>query len=206
MVGGDYYDYFILPDNRVGVAIGDVVGHEFYSGLLVAIVSTGLTFQLELNSNPSAVIESLNKVVRNYRHARMLMSFSYILLDPFSFTLTLTSAGGYPSPYIYHHSVGEWNILETKSPPLGAFPQIVTKSLNVQWEPGDRLFLYTDGVIETQNEDGQEYRASLLEEALNRNVSLPPADMISAMYEELDDYRGNRPFDDDITMVVVEFI
>ena len=204
-VGGDYYDYFSLPDGCVSVAIGDVVGHGFYSSLLVAIASSALKFQVEKAPSPQSVLNALNKVVLNYRHTRMLMTFAYMLLNPSNQTLTFANAG-HPYPYLYRHDERKWTSLEISELPLGALQQSWSRTLTVEWKPGDRLFLYSDGIIETQNEKEEMYGFDSLERLLYQHASISPGDMISAIYEELDGYRNGCPIDDDVTVVVVQFL
>ena len=111
VVGGDYYDYFPLPDGRVSVAIGDVAGHGFYSGLLVATVSSALQFQVERDADPAAVCAVLNQVVQNYHHTRLMMTFAYIVLNPSDRTLTFANAG-HPYPCLYRQGGHRWTALE----------------------------------------------------------------------------------------------
>ena len=203
VVGGDYYDYFHLSDGCVSLAIGDVVGHGFYSSLLVAIVSSTLRLQMEIDADPSSVIAALHKVVRNYRHTRMLMTFSYLEFFPADHAFTLINAG-HPYPYLYRE--GQWTTLELDSLPLGTRIQEQPASIRVEWTPGDRLFLYSDGVVEAQNDKEEQYGFDALERFLYKHVSLSPEDMVSALYEELDRYGNGLPLEDDLTVVVVAFL
>jgi len=204
VVGGDYYDYFPLPDGRVSVAIGDVAGHGFHSSLLVAIVSSALHFQAERDASPDSVHVALNKVVRNYRHTRLLMTFSYMILNPADGTFTWTNAG-HPYPYLYRRGERRWTTLEIDSLPLGTLLHQRPEEMTVKWEHGDRLFLYSDGVIETQNQHEQIFGGDALECFLYKYAAQAPSEMITRAYEELKDYRGEQAFDDDVTVVVAEF-
>ena len=204
VVGGDYYDYFRLPDGRVSAAIGDVAGHGFHSSLLVAIVSSALHFQAERDAAPNSVHVALNRVVRNYRHTRLLMTFSYMMLNPADHTFTLTNAG-HPYPYLYRRRERTWTTLEIDSLPLGTLLHQPPEEMTVKWELGDRLFLYSDGVIESQNQRKQIFGDDALECFLYKFASLAPNEMIARMYEELKVHCGGQPFDDDVTVVVVEF-
>ena len=204
VVGGDYYDYFALPDGRVCAAIGDVAGHGFHSSLLVAIVSSALHFQVDRESAPVSVHVALNRVVRNYRHTRLLMTLSYLILNPADRTFTWTNAG-HPYPYLYRRRERRWEALEIDSLPLGTLLRQRPEEMTMKWELGDRLFLYSDGVVEAQNDDGQIYGDDALECFLYKYARLTPDEMIARMYEELKDYCGGQPFEDDVTAVVVEF-
>jgi len=205
VVGGDYYDYFHLCDGCVGLAIGDVTGHGFYSSLLVAIVSGTLRLQIGQDPAPASVHAILNPVVQNYHHTRLLMTFGYMVLDPSTQTLTFTNAG-HPYPYLYSQREQKWTPLEIPSLPLGARLVSPSTEITTEWESGDRLFLYSDGLTEVQNRCEQPYSSDALECFLDRYASLPPCEMIAVLYEALDVHRQGRLFDDDVTAVVVDFL
>jgi len=203
-VGGDYYDYFLLPNGDVSVAIGDVVGHGFYSGLLVAIASSMLQLQVEIDHTPMTVMATLNKAVRNYRHTRMLMTFAYLHIHAHARTFTLTNAG-HPTPYLYRRKTQTWTALELDSLPLGTTLPSCPKQRGETWSPGDRLLLYTDGLIEATNPQGEPYGFRNLEDFLHTHADLTPQAMVAAFYRELDGYSPEGQFEDDLTVVVVEF-
>jgi phosphoserine phosphatase RsbU/P len=205
VVGGDYYDYFRLPDNRVSLAVGDVAGHGFYSALLVAIVSSALQFQIEIEPDADSVMAALDKVVRNYRHTRMLMTFSYMMFYPTKRVLTFTNAG-HPYPYFYRQKTQKWIPLKLDSLPLGALLPHRLKWMQLEWEPGDRLFLYSDGLTDVQNAAEEEFGVNALENFLKAHATVPPAEIIKTLYKTLDKYRRGVPLADDVTAVVVKFL
>ncbi len=205
-VGGDYYDYFHLPDGRVSVAIGDVAGHGFYSGLLVALVSSGFDFQMEINSSPTSVLTALNKIVRNYRHTRMLMTFSYLILNHSNHTLTFVNAG-HPYPYLYRVDEQRWSALKTDGlPPLGTRLKFQPEPTQISWQSGDRLFLYSDGLTEARGTGEEGYGTDALERFLNDYAFHSPHTMITALDAELADFRSGNPLQDDLTVVIVQLL
>ncbi len=205
-VGGDYYDYFRLPDGRVSVAIGDAAGHGFYSGLLVAVVSSGFDFQMEIDPSPSSVLTALNKIVRNYRHTRMLMTFSYLILDHTDHTLTFANAG-HPQPYLYRAEEQRWSALKTDDlPPLGTRLKFRPEPKQISWQPGDRLFLYSDGLTEARGIGEEEYGTNALERFLNDHALHSPRKMITALDAELAAFCSGCPLEDDLTVVVVHLL
>lgn len=205
-VGGDYYDYFHLPDGRVSVAIGDVAGHGFYSGLLVAVVSSGFDFQMEIDPSPSSVLTALNKIVRNYRHTRMLMTFSYLILNHSDRTLTFANAG-HPHPYLYRAEEQRWSVLKTdSSPPLGTRLKFQPEPEQINWQPGDCLFLYSDGLTEARGVGEEGYGTDALEHFLDNHALQSPHTMITALDAELADFCSGNPLEDDLTIVIVQLL
>ena len=205
-VGGDYYDYFHLPDGRVSVAIGDVAGHGFYSGLLVAVVSSGFDFQMEIDPSPSSVLDALNKIVRNYRHTRMLMTFSYLMLNRSDHTLTFANAG-HPHPYLYRAEEQRWSVLNGDgSPPLGTRLRFQPEPEQIDWQPGDRLFLYSDGLIEARGAGEEGYGTDALERFLDDHALHSPHTMITALDAELADFCSGNSLEDDLTVVIVQLL
>jgi sigma-B regulation protein RsbU (phosphoserine phosphatase) len=205
-VGGDYYDYFHLPDGRVSVAIGDVAGHGFYSGLLVALVSSGFDFQMGIDPSPSSVLTALNKIVRNYRHTRMLMTFSYLILNHSDCTLTFANAG-HPHPYLYRAKEQRWSVLKTNgSPPLGTRLKFQPEPKQISWQSGDRLFLYSDGLTEARGAGEEGYGTDALERFLNEYALHSPHTMITALDAELTDFCSGNPLQDDFTVVIVQLL
>ena len=205
-VGGDYYDYFRLPDGRVSVAIGDAAGHGFYSGLLVAVVSSGFDFQMEIDPSPSSVLTALNKIVRNYRHTRMLMTFSYLILDHSDYTRTFANAG-HPQPYLYRAEEQRWSALKADDlPPLGTRLKFRPEPKQISWQPGDRLFLYSDGLTEARGIGEEEYGTNALVRFLNDHALHSPRNMMIALETELAAFCSGSPLEDDLTVVVVHLL
>ena len=151
------------------------------SSLLVAIVSSTLRFQVEIDPAPDSVVTALNEVLQNYRHTRMLMTFSCLLISPTAPMLTFINAG-HPYPYLHRYDMGTWVALESDSLPLGTHLQVQPMPIQVEWKHGDSLFIYSDGLIEMQNENGEPYGFNSLERFLYQHVSLSPNEMVAALY------------------------
>ena len=190
----------------MSVAIGDVAGHGFYSGLLVALVSSGYDFQMEIDPSPSSVLTALNKIVRNYRHMRMLMTFSYLIISRSDRTLTFANAG-HPHPYLYRAEERRWNVLKTDNlPPLGTRLKFQPDPQRISWQSGDRLFLYSDGLTEERGAGEEEYGTDALERFLDNYAHQSPHTMITALDAELAEFRGDNPLQDDLTVVIVHLL
>lgn len=144
-VGGDWYDFFQLPQGRFGIVIGDVVGHGLRAAALMGQLRTALhSYALEDHS-PAQTLHLVDRYIRAMPENAMATA-AYAVLDPQTGVLRVASAGHLP-PLIVGD--GEGRILDVKpSPPLGAFPYVNWTEHESSLSGGETLLLYTDGLVE----------------------------------------------------------
>jgi serine phosphatase RsbU (regulator of sigma subunit) len=201
-VGGDYYDYFRLPSGGLALVIADVAGHGLASGLLLSGVRSCLYMLEDELANPIAVFQRLNRMVRRTGARRTYVTMVLAVIDPSATRLVLTSAG---HPPVLHWRAATRTIDEVGR---GALP--LGTGLEPHFEQEERtlgrddvLLLYTDGLIETRNERGDDYGEKRLRQALARAASARSAREIrDSMLSELANFKGNVEQADDITLVV----
>jgi anti-sigma regulatory factor (Ser/Thr protein kinase)/putative methionine-R-sulfoxide reductase with GAF domain len=144
-VGGDWYDFFQLPRGRLGMAIGDVVGHGLRAAALMGQLRTALHAYALEDHSPAHTLHLVDRYVRAMPDNAMATA-AYVVLDPQTGLISLASAGHLP-PLIVGD--GEGRILDVKpSPPLGAFPYSAWNEHESSLSGGETLLLYTDGLVE----------------------------------------------------------
>ena len=149
-LGGDWYDVFQLPDGRLGMAVGDVVGRGFHAAAIMGQLRSALrAFALDAAS-PSLVIERLSRLLRQLEVGRTA-TLVYLTLDPHGGTLILSSAG-HPPPLIDPQDGEPWFVELEGSVPLGATRHVRYDDVELELEPGSALVLYTDGLVERSGE------------------------------------------------------
>jgi anti-sigma regulatory factor (Ser/Thr protein kinase) len=149
-LGGDWYDVFQLPDGRVGMAIGDVVGRGFHAAAIMGQLRSGLrAFALD-SASPSRVLERLSRLLRQLEIGRTA-TLVYLTLDPHGGSLHLASAG-HPPPLVDPLDGEPWFVALDGSVPLGATRHVRYDDVDLTLEPGDALLLYTDGLVERPGE------------------------------------------------------
>jgi anti-sigma regulatory factor (Ser/Thr protein kinase) len=149
-LGGDWYDAFALPDGRLGMAIGDVVGRGFHAAAIMGQLRSGLRAYALDGMSPSAVLERLSRLLRQLEPGRTA-TLIYLVLDPHGGALTVASAG-HPPPLV-EPAGGEPRFLELPgSVPLGAARHAHYDEYDLELEPGSALVLYTDGLVERPEE------------------------------------------------------
>jgi serine phosphatase RsbU (regulator of sigma subunit)/anti-sigma regulatory factor (Ser/Thr protein kinase) len=149
-LGGDWYDAFQLPDGRLGMAIGDVVGRGFHAAAIMGQLRSGLRAYALDGMSPQAVLERLSRLLRQLEPGRTA-TVLYLVLDAHGGSLTVSSAG-HPPPLLAHED-GDPEFLELPgSAPLGATRNASYEEREHSLDPGCALVLYTDGLVERAGE------------------------------------------------------
>jgi serine phosphatase RsbU (regulator of sigma subunit)/anti-sigma regulatory factor (Ser/Thr protein kinase) len=163
-LGGDWYDAFQLPDGRLGLAIGDVVGRGFHAAAIMGQLRSGLRAYALDGMSPEGVLERLSHLLRQLEPGRTA-TVLYLVLDPHGGSLVASSAG-HPPPLIAQRD-GEPEYMKMPgSAPLGATRHATYEQSEHSLEPGCALLLYTDGLVERPGESldtGLERMKSMVE-------------------------------------------
>ncbi len=198
-VGGDYFDYFMLDERRMVVAIGDVMGKGVPAAMLMA--SLQAVFKNRAAKGrlaPSELNSELNDYMVEHAKPGQFATFFCGVLDLSTSTFTFSSAGQCPALLATNGFIDR---LGNGGTVLGANRNQSYDEGSVAFHPGDLLFLYTDGVIEQMNDDGEPYGEERLVQFLGANRNLPPDRLQNALLEDVLSFGGGRQ-DDDITSVI----
>lgn len=199
IVGGDLYDYLPLSADLLGVAIGDASGHGLPAALLARDVVTGLRMGMDEDLKVVRVIERLNRVIH-----RAALSSKFISLFYGEFarngTLLYCNAGHNP-PLLLRK--GTFFPLDRGGLILGPNPAAIYERGHVHLDPGDTLFLYTDGVPERPNALGRHYGSRRFRRLLRDLGQATAREAVDGVFLALDEYGQGTPQPDDVTVVVV---
>ncbi len=204
-VGGDYYDYFQVAGHQSILLVGDVSGHGVAAGTMVSAAKAGISSLIhEGISKPSEILRSLNETMLATAHQSLLMTMACIRLDARNGHLTFANAG-HVLPYLRRKNDRDWNMIEASGLPLGksAEADFVSTESEIQIEVGDRLFLFTDGVVEEESPMGEAFGYERLEALLNHYGDAEPEILYEQILTALRLHRGGDSFTDDITMLLV---
>jgi hypothetical protein len=203
-IGGDYFDFLPQPTGEVGIAFGDVSGHGLTSGIVMAMAKAALLVQVDYDSSPRAVLDTLNDIVIRTAPKRILMTFFFGLLDPQSQKLTFSSAG-HLDPYVYRAATKRLESLSSWGFPLGVKRREPFLEHEVSFCSGDRLILYSDGLIEAVDDDGEPFGFERFEQVLLDHGHKNADEIKKALLQAVKRFTRNRPPEDDQTLVVVGF-
>jgi sigma-B regulation protein RsbU (phosphoserine phosphatase) len=200
VVGGDYFDVLKFGERKIGLCVGDVVGQGVSAALLMANLQASVRALTADDVSTGTLIEKLNNVICNNIAPDKFITFCYCRIDAANSRLTYANAGHW-APVLIRKS-GKAILLEDGGAPLGIFPDAKFAEAELQLEAGDRLILYTDGVIEATNSGGEEYTIPRLSALGTRWVALSAPDLLEKIRSEVTLY-CNGCFHDDVTLVVL---
>jgi sigma-B regulation protein RsbU (phosphoserine phosphatase) len=200
IVGGDYFDVFKFSESRIGLCIADVSGKGMPAALLMSNLQAVVKALATESIPPNEFVEKANRVMwRNTTEAKFITLF-YAVLDVESRSLKYSNAG-HNAPVLTRQDGGQLR-LEDGGLILGAFQESAYEQGEIDLRPGDRLVLFTDGVSEAVNEEGEEFGEERLVEAALRDRQLPAEAMRQSLLRCVTEFcRG--AFDDDATVLVV---
>ena len=203
-IGGDYFDFLQQPNGHIGIAFGDVSGHGLTSGIVMAMAKSALLVQLNNDPSPRTVMNVLNDIVIRTAPKRILMTFFFGLLDPRAHQLRFSSAG-HLDPYVFRAGSGKLESLSSWGFPLGVRRKEAFREHTVEFTAGDRLILYSDGLIEALDDDGEPFGFDRFEETLLQSGHLSAEEIKKTLLTAVKKFTRNRPPEDDQTLVVVSF-
>lgn len=205
-VGGDYYDFLpcVSPDRVSRVIIADAMGHGVSAGLLMSNLQGALrVLSLEIHS-PCKLVSRLNQWLCHNVAITKFVSLVTLCLEQTSdeqTTLSYTNAG-HPSPIIVRHD-GTVEMLEVTGGVLGVHEGFEYDEAGTTLKSGDLVVLYTDGVTETANENGDQFGEDSLVTFLQKYQSESPGTIVDGLISEIDKFRGSSARSDDLTLIAL---
>ncbi|MDD4821895.1 MAG: SpoIIE family protein phosphatase [Bacteroidales bacterium] len=203
-VGGDLYDFFMLDENHICFAIGDVSGKGVPASLFMAVTRTLLRSVAPDQMTTRGIVNSLNKSLSTNNDSNMFVTFFLGIIELNTGIMTYTNAGHNPPVLI--HPNGEVKAFEmTKDIPVGVFETFEYEEKTLRLSDNDKLFLYTDGVTEAENKEEEFYSEKRLITMLSKNYSLTPKDLISVVSGDVALHVNENEQSDDITMLSIVY-
>ena len=199
-VGGDYYDFIPYDDGRVAVVLGDVAGKGMSAALLMSNLQARVQLLAEIPQDLAKLMSRLDQSVSVNAPANRFITMFFGVIDPAKGELTYCNAGHNP-PLVIRAS-GEVDRLPAKGTVLGIFPEIGYEQQSIAFESGDMIAIYSDGITEAENSDGDDYGEDRLAEMLVANKDLGAVAIIDAVLEHLSEFTNAAPFEDDVTLLV----
>ncbi len=206
-VGGDFYDYFPVGENRVAVVIADVSGKGIPAALFMMTTKTLIKNLLLNGRNPAEALELANAELCANNSAKMFVTAWVGILDYEQDILTFANAGHNP-PLFKKSSENEFTYLDFKkykrSIMLGIRKKIKYYENKIRFSRNDILYLYTDGVTEAASTQNELFGEDRLKRCLDENADLEVGELLECVRSEVENFTGEAEQFDDITMVVLK--
>jgi serine phosphatase RsbU (regulator of sigma subunit) len=200
-VGGDFFNYFPMPDGRVALLIGDVSGKGLPAALLMANLQATIRARLPLEPDLAKLAGELDWEIQSGTPQEVYLTLFISILDTKQRILNYVNAG-HNSQFVLHAD-GSVERLESTGRPLGLLPGAGYASREVQLKDGDSLFFYTDGLVETENAREEEFGMERLERLLLQERERGFESILANVEKVACEFRGDVEAADDATMVLV---
>jgi phosphoserine phosphatase RsbU/P len=209
-VSGDYYDFIQVDEHRVGLVLGDVSGKGISAALLMAAIQSALRAQfyeaIDGNHNSGAirvstaqVVERLNRQLYANTPQDKYVTFFFAIYDARTRKLSYTNAGHLPPIHLRN---GKVDLLNTGGTVVGLLPDMKFDVGELTLEPHDLLLVYTDGITEPENHDGEQFGQERLVAIIQRMLNAEPEVLVEAIYRSVDEWTGSPELQDDMTVLL----
>ena len=198
-VGGDYFDYLPLPDDRMGLVIADVSGKGIPAALLMAGLQASVRTLALPGVPPAEVCRRLNDLLHETTSASRYATLFFAVYDPQNRTVRYTNAGHFPPLHVGARGLAH---LSQGGLPIGLMPASLYGEGNRELGLGDILALYTDGVVEQPNPEGEEFGEARLVKLLADRRDAPLSAVLAEVIDAIRTWSGGGTPHDDITLVL----
>ncbi len=204
-VGGDFYDFFFVDINRIALVIADVSGKGIPAALFMMRSKTAIRSYAVSGGTPEEILAKTNETLCEGNEAEMFVTVWLGIIDLTTGRMQCANAGHeYP---VIRHGDGDYELFKDKhSLALAAMPVVKSKPYEIQLQPSDRIFVYTDGVPEAINKDEKQYGTGRMLQTLNSVKDKSITDTLPVISESIKEFKGDAEQFDDITMLGFEYV
>ena len=204
-VGGDFYDFFLIDENHIALVMADVSGKGVPAALFMVIAKTLIKNRALLGESPAQVMENVNNQLCEGNDAGMFVTAWLGIID-LTDGSAMASNAGHEHPVI-RRAGGEYEFVKTKhSPALAVMDGLVYEEHSFKLNPGDSLYVYTDGVPEAGNSQQEFFGFDRLLKVLNANPQAAPKQITTNVKKAIDEFVGDADQFDDITMLAFKYL
>lgn len=201
-VGGDYYDYFYIDEQNLGLAIADVSGHSVGPALFMVETRSALRAQANQQNSPGKTLAKLNNLLyEDLFHADHFITMFNVQYNSVTQQLSYANAG-HPPPLLFDRHRGQCVPLDADGMIFGVRKNITYEEKSIFMQHGDLVLLYTDGVIEAENSNGEFFGTERLCQTFQQNADQNPRRIIDQILTVLQHFSHRSRFHDDVTLMI----
>ena len=202
-VGGDFYNFFLIDDDHLAIVIGDVSGKGVPGALFMMVCNILIANRTMMGGSPGDILTFVNDDLCEHNEAEMFVTLWLGILELSTGQLIAANAG-HDDAAVYRHD-GSFELFKTRHGLVAAgFPGIHYKDFVIHLDKGDKIFLYTDGVPEATDAEGQMFTINGMLDALNRYKDKSPQEILEGVHNSVNAFVKEAPQFDDLTVLCVE--
>ncbi len=203
-VGGDFYDYFLIDDDHLGLVMADVSGKGVPAALFMVIAKTLIKNRAQMGGTPAEILGYVNNQLCDGNEADLFVTV-WLAIVELSTGKGVSCNAGHEHPVLCRNNGKYELIVYRHSPAVATFEGLRFREREFQLYPGDKLFVYTDGVPEATNSQGEFFGSERMLMALNENPDASPQKLLQTVRGDLNAFVGSAPQFDDITMLCMVY-
>ena len=205
-VGGDFYDFITLPDNKLGIVIADVCGKGIPAALYMAL-SRALIRACSAHEpvNMVKAVLCTNSLIQKCTNADLFVTLVFSIFDPLTSILRYVRAG-HNYPIYYSKNTNQFDLLKGQGLALGLFPNIKVEEKEISLKDGDIVVFYTDGITEAQNSENEMFGVERITELLVKHQNQPASVIAEKIEASVVEFEGKERQFDDLTLIILKKI
>ena len=209
LIGGDFYDVVQLPNGKTGLVIADVSGKGVSAAIIMAVAQSNLRYIAKMGLGPAQTLKKLNAEIIHSMRADMFITITLAEIEADASKITIARAG-HELPIIYKAKERKCVEIRSMGMAVGMVePEIFDESIEevtVDFEANDILVLYTDGLTEASNAEGQEYTSESLLKTIKQLANNDVNSFNDKIIRALEDFTGETSYGDDLTLLSIKKI
>ena len=203
-VGGDYYDFVVDKRGHLTLLIADVSGHSVGAALMMAMARSLLRRQIAEGKSPATVLSDTNAaMLEDLTNANLFITMFCARYDPETHRLTFAN-GGHNPPLLWCATEGRVLSLDADGLIVGVLEDVSYEEKTISLHPGDVLLLYTDGIVEARNPQGEFFGEERLRQLLRDHASETPGLLMERIQRAVQEHIQDAPQQDDITLLILK--
>ncbi|MBP3719777.1 MAG: SpoIIE family protein phosphatase [Clostridia bacterium] len=203
-VGGDFYDFFLIDEEHLGLVMADVSGKGVPAALFMVIAKTLIKNRAQMGGGPAETLRYVNDQLCEGNDAELFVTVWFAILD-LKTGRGVAANAGHEHPVLRRENGKFELVLYRHSPAVATLAGMKFREHEFEMHPGDTLFVYTDGVPEATNAGNELFGTDRMLDALNREADVAPETLLRNVRKDLDDFVGDAPQFDDITMLGLHY-
>lgn len=205
-VGGDFFDYFLTHTRKPSFVVADVSGHNVPAAMTTASLRSVVRAQRDADYTPAMLVQKVNAVLfGDLSNAEQFVSMIFLQYVQSRQLIRFTNAG-HPPAIVWRAGLGEFETCSTDDPLMGIDPLSIYHEKNLVVSRGDVILLYTDGVTDAANEEGERYGMNRLYDMIKGSAAGDATKIAENIVDDVKAFAGSTAFKDDVTVLVCKVL